>query len=39
MALEFGNLLGAAANLTTAIADGKSLKRFLSIVDDFGIQV
>jgi len=39
MALELGNLLGAAANLTTAVASGKSLKKFLSTVDDFGIQV
>lgn len=39
MALELGNLLGAAANLTTAVASGKSLKKFLSTYDDFGIQV
>jgi hypothetical protein len=39
MALELGNLLGAAANLTTAVSSGKSLKKFLSTIDDFGIQV
>lgn len=39
MALELGNLLGAAANLTTAIAKEKSLKSFLQQMTDFGIQV
>ena len=38
MAMELGNLLGAAANLTTAFGKDKSLKSFLHI-DDFGIQV
>lgn len=39
MALELGNLLGAAANLTTAFGKEKSLKQFLKTIDDFGIQV
>ena len=39
MALELGNLLGAAANLTTALSKEKSLKAFLKNVDSFGIQV
>lgn len=39
MALELGNLLGAAANLTTAFAKGKSLKSFLQHINDFGVQV
>ena len=39
MALELGNLLGAAANLTTAISKEKSLKAFLKNVNSFGIQV
>lgn len=39
MALELGNLLGAAANLTTALSKEKSLKTFLKNVDKFGIQV
>ena len=39
MAMELGNLLGAAANLTTAFAKGKSLKQFLKTIDNFGIQV
>lgn len=39
MALDIGNLLGAAANLTTATAKGKSLKSFIQTVNDFGIQV
>lgn len=39
MALELGNLFGAAANLTTATSKDKSLKSFLKTIDDFGIQV
>lgn len=39
MALELGNLLGAAANLTTAISKEKSLKQFLKTIDNFGVQV
>lgn len=39
MAIELGNLLGAAANLTTALSKEKSLKTFLKNVNSFGIQV
>lgn len=39
MALELGNLLGAAASLTTAFSDGKNLKNFLHHINNFGIQV
>ena len=39
MAMELGNLLGAAANLTTAFGKDKSSKSFLHHIDDFGIQV
>ena len=39
MALELGNLLGAATNLTTALSKGKSLKSFLATINDFGVQV
>lgn len=39
MAMQLGNLLGAAANLTTAFSSEKSLKSFLRHIDDFGIQV
>ena len=39
MALQIGNLLGAAANLTTAFGQDKSLKSFLQHINDFGIQV
>lgn len=39
MALELGNLLGAASNLTTAFGKEHSLKQFLKTVNDFGIQV
>lgn len=39
MALALGNLLGAAANLTTAFSKEKSLKSFLERINDFGIQV
>ena len=37
--MELGNLLGAAANITTAFSKGKSLKSFLEHIDDVGIQV
>ena len=39
MAMQLGNLLGAAANLTTAMSKPKSVRSFLSHVNDFGIQV
>ena len=39
MAMELGNLLGAAASLTTAIEKERSLKSFLKNIDNFGIQV
>lgn len=39
MAMEFGNLLGAAANLTTAFSEERSLKSFLQQIDGFGLQV
>ena len=40
MSLELGNLLGAAANVTAALQDDqKSLKSFLTTVNDFGVQV
>ena len=39
MAMELGNLLGAASNLTTAFGKDKSLKSFLHHIDDFGVQV
>ena len=39
MAMDFGNLLGAATSLTTAFSDEKSVKQFLSWMNKFGIQV
>lgn len=39
MAIEIGNLLGAAAQLTTAVSKERSLKSFLQNIDNFGIQV
>jgi len=39
MAMQLGNLLGAAANITTAISEEKSLKSFLERINDFGLQV
>lgn len=39
MAMELGNLLGAAASLTTAFGKDKSLKSFLQNINNFGIQV
>lgn len=39
MGLELGNLLGAAANLTSAFSKERSLKQFLKNVNQFGIQV
>lgn len=38
MALQFGNLLGAVANVTTILNKEKSLKSFLDNIDDFGVQ-
>ena len=38
MSLELGNLFGAAANITAALQDDqKSLKSFLTTVNDFGV--
>ena len=37
--LDLGNLLGAAAQATTALSKGKSLKSFIETIDRFGIQV
>lgn len=39
MSLELGNILGAAASLTTALQQPKSLKEYLHIMSKFGIQV
>ena len=39
MGLQVGNLLGAAANLTTALSKEKTVKSFLDSVNSFGIQV
>lgn len=39
MGLELGNLLGAAANLTSSFSHEKSLKRFLKNIDKFGVQI
>ena len=39
MALALGNLLGAVANATTAVAHEKTLKSFLTNINDFGVQV
>lgn len=39
MALEIGNLLGAAANITAAFSKPKSLKSYLSMISDLGVQV
>lgn len=39
MGLEFGNLLGAAANLTSTLSKERSLKSFLKNFDKFGAQV
>lgn len=39
MALQLGKLLGAAANLTTAFSEEKSVKSFLERINDFGVQV
>lgn len=39
MGLELGNLLGAAANLTTAASQEKTLKSFLANINSFGLQV
>ena len=37
--MDVGNLLGAAANLTTAFSKERNLKTFLERIDDFGVQV
>ena len=39
MALELGNLFGAATSLTTAFGKDKSLKSFLDSINGLGIQV
>ncbi len=39
MGLELGNLLGAAANLTSSFSREKNLKQFLRNIDKFGVQV
>ena len=39
MALALGNLLGAVANATTAVDHEKTLKSFLTNINDFGVQV
>lgn len=39
MGLELGNLLGAAANLTSTLSKERSLKSFLKNFDKFGAQV
>ena len=39
MALALGNLLGAVANVTTAVAHEKTYKSFLNNIGDFGVQV
>lgn len=38
MALAIGNLLGAVANITTAVAHEKSYKSFLNNISDLGVQ-
>lgn len=37
--LNVSNLLGAAANLTTALSEERTLKSFLQTMGDFGLQV
>lgn len=39
MGLELGNLLGAAANLTSSLSREKNLKQFLKNIDKFGVQI
>ena len=39
MGLELGGLLGAVANIGTALAKEKSLKTYLKNIDKFGVQV
>lgn len=39
MALQLGNLLGAVSNIQTALSQPKSLKQFLSTIDELGLQV
>lgn len=38
MALAIGNLLGAVANVTTAVAHEKTYKSFLDNISDLGVQ-
>jgi len=37
MALALGNLLGAVANVTTAVQHEKTYKSFLDNIADFGV--
>lgn len=37
MGLELGNLLGAAANITSSFSKEKNLKQFLKNIDKFGV--
>ena len=39
MALALGNLLGAVANIRSAVSHEKTLKSFLNNINDFGVQV
>ena len=39
MALALGNLLGAVANVTTAVSHEKTYSSFLTNISDFGVQV
>ena len=39
MGLQLGGLLGAAANIGTALSKDKSLKTYLKNLDKFGVQV
>ncbi len=39
MAMQLGNMLGAIANVTTAISEPKSLQGYLKNLDSFGVQV
>ena len=39
MALQVGNILGAATGLATALSKEKGLKSYLDGINSFGIQV
>lgn len=39
MGLELGNLLGAAAGLTSSMSKERNLKQFLKNIDKFGVQI